>query len=193
MFEKYHSLLSKSPIGGVPCLIPETNIAISHLPPPQSHPRVVDLGSGQGSWSDKLKNLGYQVTSLDLDPSQYGATIKAEMHEFPLENNSQDIVLCTGTFEHAYAPFVVLHEMRRVLRDGGVIAITLPAADNIKMLEDEAHWSIFSKLQLEHMFFKKLDMEIIHYEIGEWDSVVGVHQVFIVRVNKSRPNKYDLS
>ena len=98
MFEKYHSLLSKSPIGGTPCLIPETNIAISHLPPPATHPKVVDLGSGQGSWSDKLKNLGYEVTSLDLDPSQYGATIKAEMHEFPLENNSQDVILCTGTF-----------------------------------------------------------------------------------------------
>lgn len=192
MFDKYHKLLSKSPIGGTPCLIPEANIAISHLPPPQSHKNVVDLGSGQGSFSDKLKNMGYNVTSLDLDPSQYGATIKAEMHEFPLPDNSQSIVFCSGTFEHSYAPFIVLHEMRRVLVDGGVIAITLPTADNVKMLEDEAHMSIFSKLQMEYMFFKKLDMEIIHYEIGEWDNVVGVHQIFIIRVHKDKPNKYDL-
>ena len=64
--------------------------------------------------------------------------------------------------------------------------------DNVKMLNDEAHMSIFSKLQMEEMFFKKLDMEIIHYQYGQWDEVVGPHQIFIILVHKDKPNKYDL-
>src|ERR1041385_7638885 len=191
MFDKYHKLYSKSPLAGpTPCLIPESQLMLSHMPPVDTHPRVVDVGSGQGGWSERLRDKGYTVSSVDLDPSQYPPTIKAEMHELPFGDNSQDVIFCTGTFEHSYAPFVLLHEFRRVLRHGGYILISLPMENNVKMLNDVAHMSILSRLQMEEMLFKKLDMTTMHWESGNWDDVVGPHQIFVVLVDKSKPNKY---
>lgn len=183
-FTAYYGIQSRSPFGPTPCLIPETNAAFKYLPSPKTHKNVLDVGCGQGGWCDRLNNAGYVPTGIDLDVSQYGPAILGDMHEMPFNDNTFDIVFCTGTFEHAFAPFIVLMEFVRVCRDEGTIIITLPMEDNAQMLEDEAHYSVFSKFQLEHMFFKKLKLTLYGYESGLYDPVVGPHQIFAVRVSK---------
>lgn len=184
MFEKYQHLLSKSPFGSIPCLIPETNAMLRYLPSADSHPHVIDVCCGQGGWTNRLTAMGYKVVAVDLDTSQFSSAIKADMHELPFDDNSFDVVFCTGSFEHAFAPFIVLSEFCRVLVDGGVILITLPMPDNVKMLQDAGHYNAISKLQMQEMYCSKLNMKIIGYESGEYDTVVGPHQIFAMEVSK---------
>lgn len=187
MFEKYNHLLSKSPFGNTPCLIPETNALLGHMPPVPTHTRVIDVCCGQGDWTDRLVQMGYKVTSVDLDISQCSSAIKADMHDLSMfEDNSFDVVFCTGSFEHAFAPFIVLSEFCRVLRDGGYIMLTLPMEDNEQMLADAGHYNAISKKQMELMYGKKLGFTIIHHESGNYDpkSVVGPHQIFVMEVRK---------
>lgn len=184
MFEKYNHLLSKSPIGQQPCLIPETNALLSFMPPADTYPRVIDVCCGQGSWTNTLVSMGYKVTSIDLDTSQFAAAIKADMHDLPFEDNSFDVVFCTGSFEHAFAPFIVLSEFCRVLRDKGYIMLTLPMANNIKMLSDTGHYNAISWLQMKYQYCTKLNMKILEYRKGQWDEIVGPHQIFVMEVKK---------
>ena len=184
MFSKYYGGLSKSPIGSVPCLIPETTHAMQHLPPPSSHKKVLDAGCGQGGWTIALRGRGYEVKPVDLDTSQFPEAVKADMHELPFADNEFDIVFCTGAFEHCFAPFIVLSEFRRVCRNDGIILITLPTEDNIKLLEDAGHYCNMSKVQMEAMYLKKLNLTLEQYERFLLDPVVGEHQVFIIKVHK---------
>ena len=184
MFEKYYHLLSKSPIGPVPCLIPEAGIMLSVMPPPTSHKKWLDVGSGQGSWTVKMREMGYEVTPVDLDSSQFGGTIVADMHDLPFPDNNFDGVFCTGTFEHAFAPFIVLSEFRRVTCNGGVILLNVPMENNVKMLEDAGHYCAISRLQMNHQYCTKLNLKEFYYREGEWDPVVGHHQIFGLEVWK---------
>ncbi len=184
MFSKYYGFLSKSPFGPVPCLIPETTRAMQYLPSPSTHRKALDAGCGQGSWTTSLREKGYEVTALDLDTSQFPEAVKADMHEMPFAENEFDIIFCTGSFEHCFAPFIVLSEFKRVCRNDGMILITLPTEDNIPLLEDAGHYCNMSRLQMESMYLKKLNMSLEHYERFLLDTVVGEHQVFIIRVHK---------
>lgn len=183
-FSKYYGYLSKSPIGSVPCLIPETTRAMEYLPQPITHKKVLDAGCGQGGWTVALRGSGYEVTAVDLDTSQFPEAVKADLHELPFEDNQFDIVFCTGAFEHCFAPFIVLSEFKRVSRNGGAILITLPTEDNIPLLEDAGHYCSMSRLQMERMYLKKLSLALQHYERVFLDPVVGEHQIFIIKVQK---------
>jgi hypothetical protein len=56
--------------------------------------------------------------------------------------------------------------------------------DNIKMLQDSGHYNAISRLQMEHQYCTKLNMKIYGYEKGEYDTVVGPHQIFAMVVIK---------
>lgn len=185
MFEKYNHLLSKSPIGPVPCLIPETMELMKYLQPPTTHPRVIDVGAGQGSWTVELRKRGYMVFPFDMDTSQFPEAAQGDMHDLSLYgDDSYDQVFCTGSFEHAFAPYIVLSEFVRVIRDGGRILITLPSYTNEKMAVLPEHFTAISKDMMQWMYCTKLGMTMVKHVEAEWDPVVGPHQVFVMDVEK---------
>ena len=52
--------------------------------------------------------------------------IQADAAFLPFTNACFDAVVCTEVFEHVPSPQAVLHETFRVLKDGGVLLITVP-------------------------------------------------------------------
>ncbi|MEX1052012.1 MAG: methyltransferase domain-containing protein [Patescibacteria group bacterium] len=69
-----------------------------------------------------------QVDTLDLDP-QSGATYIADLCRTNAElikDASYDIVVCTEVLEHTLNPFAAVAEMQRILRVGGVAAVSTP-------------------------------------------------------------------
>jgi ubiquinone/menaquinone biosynthesis C-methylase UbiE len=54
----------------------------------------------------------------------------------PLEDNAFDLVLCAETIEHVRDVQLFLSEARRVLRPGGELALTTPAARRIERPQD---------------------------------------------------------
>jgi len=101
---------------------------------------VLDMGSGR-CWSSRyLTKRGAEVIALDIltdkavgllaaEPlmkydKTYFERILADMDKLPFKDNSFDIVFFTGTLHHSTDLFNTLSEAYRVLKPGGLLALT---------------------------------------------------------------------
>ena len=89
-----------------------------------SFENVLDIGCGFGKHSDILRNAGKQVTSIDYVP-QYEHAIAADYldHEF---DQQFDCLWLSHVLEHQVNVNFFLTKLHRDLREGGVLAITVP-------------------------------------------------------------------
>lgn len=97
--------------------------------------QVLNVGAGQGSFSLLLEERGFQVTSTDLAEAALevlrravsGPVCRADATELPFEPQSFDSVVLGEVLEHVEDDSAALHEVRRVVRPGGVVALSVPA------------------------------------------------------------------
>lgn len=99
-------------------------LEIARAIPPGS--KVLDVGCGNGFIAHHLSAmLGSRAVGIDLTDST-AAPIDFRRYDgahFPVADKSFDAVLFCYVLHHAQDVSVVLHEMRRVLRDGGLAVI----------------------------------------------------------------------
>ncbi|MEK6476645.1 class I SAM-dependent methyltransferase [Catalinimonas sp. 4WD22] len=107
--------------------------------------RMLDVGSGVGHWSKILYPFladGAVVHAVDNDPiwsdlqnsntayfAQKGGTFYfecASADRLPYEDNSFDLVTCQTLLIHVRDPEMVIAEMKRVLKPGGIILCAEP-------------------------------------------------------------------
>ena len=87
---------------------------------------VLDVGCGNGFIAHHLSAmLGTRVVGIDLRASPEAAIDYRRYNgaQFPVDQNSVDAVLLCYVLHHAQDVSVVLNEMRRVLRAGGLAVI----------------------------------------------------------------------
>jgi SAM-dependent methyltransferase len=67
------------------------------------------------------------VETLDINPSA-GTTYVGDIcqHNTVLADNSFDFIVCTEVLEHTLQPFSAVVELRRLLRPGGFLFLTVP-------------------------------------------------------------------
>ncbi len=93
--------------------------------------RILDVGCGptctarlftrgQKIYLDPLLD-SYVKTYGDRFPQ--GDKIRAVAENMPLRDNSFDLVICVNALDHMIDPVVVLKEMGRVLREGGILVL----------------------------------------------------------------------
>lgn len=88
--------------------------------------RALDIGCRDGYWAERLKEKGYSVSALDVEP-EYEPALKHDVEEgLPFGNESFDVVWCTEVIEHLYEPKYLLDEVERVLKPKGVALLTTP-------------------------------------------------------------------
>jgi SAM-dependent methyltransferase len=110
-------------------------------------PEVLDAGAGQGSLSTKLVELGFEVTSSDASPAAVavledrlsGPVARADINSLPFGEESFDAVLLGEVLEHVEDDRGALAEVARVLRPGGVLALSVPA--NPKLFGPSDVWA----------------------------------------------------
>jgi SAM-dependent methyltransferase len=98
-------------------------------------PDVLDAGAGQGSLSAKLASLGFEVTSTDSSPAAVsvlrervtGDVVEADVTSLPFADESFDAAVLGEVLEHVEDDRRALAEVARVLRPGGVLALSVPA------------------------------------------------------------------
>jgi len=98
---------------------------------------ILEIGSTPCHLTYIIKDLGYDITGLDLDPERSKNVIEAggldvrecdiEHEKFPVEDNSMSGVIMTEVLEHLRVdPLWTLREIHRVLRPGGNLLLTTP-------------------------------------------------------------------
>jgi SAM-dependent methyltransferase len=121
--------------------------------------KVLDIGCGPGFFLEAAQAKGYDV--YGLDPSEYIVNVAREKFgdqirqgvidtaDYPAE--SFDLVGAFDTFEHIYRPLEWLEHVRRVLKPGGLLALTTPDPASLLAKISGRGWVSF-KLP-EHVFY----------------------------------------
>ena len=109
--------------------------------------RVLDLGCGGGRHAFALYRRGAHVTALDLNPAELrevagmfqamqaageapegatGSAVRGTAYALPFLDDSFDRVVCSEVLEHLPQDSRAMTELTRVLKPGGLLAVTVP-------------------------------------------------------------------
>ena len=106
--------------------------------------RVLDLGCGEGAFAAELLRAGMEVLAVDVaqEPLRRARARHAEIDlrllaseaRWELDDGSFELVWAGEVIEHVADTSGWLSELRRVLRSGGVLALTTPALGRREMI-----------------------------------------------------------
>ena len=85
----------------------------------------IPIGSLILNVASGINTIRNDVINIDVYPF-LGVHVAADAQKLPFKNSSCDAVICEVSLEHIKDPVLAVQEMRRVLKNGGLIYITLP-------------------------------------------------------------------
>ncbi len=94
--------------------------------------RLLDVGAGSSPYKELIMATGKitQYIKLDFAKSDYHKGHDLDLtwdgKTIPLEPRCMDTVIMTEVLEHVHRPSELLQEVRRILRPGGVLFVTVP-------------------------------------------------------------------
>ncbi|MBM4104388.1 MAG: class I SAM-dependent methyltransferase [Planctomycetes bacterium] len=96
--------------------------------------QVLEVGSGTGRFSQRIVELGGQLTIVDIGKNLVEAVrsrlgcrgVAADACQLPFEDNSFDLVISSECIEHTLTPCKAIREMCRVCKPGGTVCLTTP-------------------------------------------------------------------
>jgi SAM-dependent methyltransferase len=103
--------------------------------------RALNIGIGGGGVERGLKGLGWSVASLDPDAEAVARLLQLDVdarqgfaQALPFDASSFDVVIVSEVLEHIPIEQrdAVVHEIRRVLNDDGVLVGTVPYREQLK-------------------------------------------------------------
>ena|SRR5947209_4350276 len=131
--------------------------------------RTLDIGCGNGAVLEALSAYTHDIFGVDVSEEALSLTrerlpaatvAQADVQEsLPFTDDYFDSVLMLDVIEHLQKPIVALAEIRRVLRAGGLLAITTPnAASPVRYVRgekwfgvaDPGHVSLYTVFTLTH-------------------------------------------
>lgn len=117
---------------------------------------VIDVGCGTAPYRALFAHtryIGIEVASgSEFGSAKGGADVLYDGQRLPLADGSVDNVLCNQVLEHVFEPTAFLSELRRVLRPGGRLMVTVPFVwDEHEQPYDFARYSSFG---LRHLATK---------------------------------------
>ena len=134
--EYYHGLRQKASNGlhqQIEYLIKNYVLSLRHS---EKTVRVLDWGAGEGALSLRLSHLGFDVTSVDINESQFKAdgvkfialdfNNEDEVARFVSENNGFDIIVAVEAIEHIHDPWSFLNNLRNMCSQETVVIVTTP-------------------------------------------------------------------
>ena len=86
--------------------------------------QILDVGSGCGPYWYLRPDCSW--VGLDIYPSKPETIVVSQGSTWAFDNCSFDGVLCTQVLEHAFDFKLILSEVERILKPGGVLVISVP-------------------------------------------------------------------
>jgi SAM-dependent methyltransferase len=116
--------------------------------------RILDAGCGEGFYTMLISNLwNCEITAIDNDtvilskakkwlPNSNKITVRQEsLYDIKSPDDYFDKVLCTEVIEHLDDDIKAVNELKRILKTGGILALTVPNK-NYPLL-----WDPFNKIR----------------------------------------------
>jgi SAM-dependent methyltransferase len=147
--------------GGLPRLAGRAVAALTHLLPglrsafdvqvrglqPGPGQRLLDVGCGAGRDLALLRELGWVVEGVEVDPASLrvardrGLTVhQGTLAEQAFAADSFDVVAMSHVIEHLHQPQAVLRECFRILRRGGRLIVATPNARGMLHRKYREYW-----------------------------------------------------
>lgn len=125
-----------------------------------SHAKILEVGCGTGNVSSFLSQKGYTVIGCELyaeaiDMAWPGfLKVQGDLVSLPFKNGSFDMVCLFDVIEHLQNDMSVMKEASRVVRKGGILAVTVPARIELWSYIDETamHKRRYDKKMLQRLF-----------------------------------------
>jgi SAM-dependent methyltransferase len=133
---------------------------------------VLDLGGRIQPYRPLLEERAKRYIAVDVTASAL-VDIVARGEELPLPDEHIDVVICTQVLEYIHDPQLVVAEMYRVLKPGGILLLTVPAI--FPRDADHDCWR-FMPESLRYLLRRFSEVEIE----AEGSSVVGIFRTFAV-------------
>ncbi|HAX47882.1 MAG TPA: methyltransferase domain-containing protein [Ignavibacteria bacterium] len=160
---------------------------------------VLEVGCGAGHILERI-NCG-RLTGIDISPVQIqrakarlgskAKLIEAEGERLPFPDQSFERILCTEVFEHVLEPEKLLIEMKRVLKDDGIISLSVPNEKLIiftkqillnsglrRVLEPkQSNWDLAAKNNLDEWHIHKYGLNLIKEQASELFKILRIKRI----------------
>lgn len=113
---------------------------------------ALDIGCGYGHFLMDLKNLGWQVTGLDLVPQKNKKSslsiVKGQIENPPFQNEQFDLITMWWVLEHSRNPLEAMKQARRLITPRGTLFVRVP---NMPFIRFAALFRFLDKLFKENL------------------------------------------
>lgn len=110
---------------------------------------LLDFGCGSDAFLNRARDNGWLTTGMDFNEQSVAAVI-ASGHRgvhyqnedvwSSIEDNSLDVIRLNHVIEHLYHPIDVLVQLRKKLRDGGVLYMSTPNVEGVSANKFKSFW-----------------------------------------------------
>ncbi len=161
--------------------------------------KVLEVGCGAGHILERIpegKLYGIDISEIQIKRAGERLGDKAELkkspgEEIPYEDKFFDKILCSEVIEHVLDPIPLLKEMKRVLKDDGVLSLSIPNENLInstkKLLRTfgltriiapkKSGWDLASKNNLDEWHLTEYDLKLITKHAGGIWNITGIAKV----------------
>ena len=160
---------------------------------------VLEVGCGIGNILERIetgKLYGIDISKIQIERAKRklgskAILVKAPGEELPFDDKFFDRILCTEVFEHVLEPELLLKEMKRVLKDGGIISLSIPNEKLInftknillkygfrRVLEPEkSNWDLASKNNLDEWHLHEYSLKLIAEQIKDLFHILKISRI----------------
>lgn len=114
--------------------------------------KILDVGCGLGYFTNLLASRNALTDGIDIDKEcikycrkyMHGRYRAGDIHELPYSNEYYDKVLCTEVLEHVNHNELILAQIYRVMKKGGILVASVPCSEGIfgKLFKNIGHNSV---------------------------------------------------
>jgi len=168
--------------------------------------KFLDIGCGNGSRLLKMKQLGWDVSGVEMSKKAYNECKKNGLNVFnstlentSFESNSFDVIYLSHLIEHLPNPIEVLTIVKKILKPNGLLYIKTPNRESLGRKLFKRFWyandvprhlSLFGKKNLT-MVSKKLRFDLVHYSEDTTPKIFLNSLDYVFNLKKpSKKNKF---